>query len=45
LFIEKRERRIKSAGELREITYKGLQAIRGKSKFKGLGLKLKNMLR
>lgn len=31
MFIEKRERRIKSSGELREITFKGIQANRNKN--------------
>ena len=36
LFIEKRGRRIKSSGELREITYKGIQALKmGKLKIGG----------
>lgn len=36
LFIEKKERRIKSPGELREITYKGIATRRNKSIFKNI---------
>jgi hypothetical protein len=40
-FIEKKQYRISTAGELKEITYKGLDVLRSRSSFKNLIGKIK----